>query len=169
MTQRSITYLKAKFETNDVPTQTDYQDVFDSFLSLESSATQSFNGKLEGPRVSVAVVSAFDIYSVRTYRSYKTAVSAAGTTTGSAASVSAEVALVYANADERSVRFTTCEPGRVQFLSNTNTTTISVFPSPGCNFIGTAADAPLLLAKLGSMQVIHHTASAYGVIRTQGI
>jgi hypothetical protein len=175
MTQRSLTYLKAKFETGDIPTQSDYQDVFDSFVALETSGAQSMSGPLTVPqldasRVSAAAVSGDAFYAqTKIIHGKNTAVSAAGTTQASATRITTDVAYVLANDNERSVVMATCEPGRVQYLTNTNTTTISVFPASGGNFIGTAENAALLLVKLGTMVVIHHTASAYGVVRMQGV
>lgn len=170
MTQRSITYLKGKFETNDIPTQSDYGDLIDSFVNLEASAAQTLSGKLELPAVSAAVVSANAIYvNSRIINSNTRIVSAAGTTQASATRLANDISFVFSNADERAVVLATCEPGRIQFITNTNTTTLSVFPASGGNFIGTAENTPILLAKLGSMIVAHHTASAYGVVRMQGV
>ena len=58
MTIRSVTYLKGRFENNDVPTATDYEDVFDSFLNFSTSADQSFDGRIYAPELNAALVSA---------------------------------------------------------------------------------------------------------------
>jgi hypothetical protein len=164
MTQRSVTYLKSRFENADIPTQSDYQDLFDSYLSLEASAAQSLNGELNAPIVSAGTLSAAKIV-----RSATQNVSAAGTTQASATRITTDCAYVMANDNERAVAVATCEPGRVQYIVNSNTTTITVFPASGGNFIGTAENAGLLLAKLGTMIIQHATASAYGVVRMQGV
>lgn len=170
MTQRSITYLKGKFETNDIPTQSDYGDLIDSFINLEASASQSMSGKLETPAVSAAVVSADALYiNSKVINSKSINVSAAGTTQASATRITTDIAYVLTNGDERAVVLATCEPGRVQIITNSNTTTLSVFPASGGNFIGSAENAPISLVKNGSMWVAHHTASAYGVVRMQGV
>lgn len=170
MTIRSITYLKAKFETNDVPTQTDYQDVFDSFLSLDTSATQVIKGRIEAVSISAQIVSAFYVYSVKNVLSYKTNVSAAGGTQAAATRLNSDVSYVLGNdVLGCGVVMATCEPGRVQYITNTNTTALSVFPASGGNFIGTAENAPISLSKNGTMIVTHHTTSAYGVVRMQGV
>jgi hypothetical protein len=175
VTQRSVTYLKARYETGDIPTQSDYQDIFDSFVALETSALQTISGplavtQLDASRFSAASVSADAIYATTKIVASKTTnVSAAGTTQASATRITTDVAYILTNADERAVVMATCEPGRRQYITNTNTTTLSVFPASGGNFIGTAENAAILLAKLGSMVVIHHTASAYGVVRMQGV
>lgn len=159
MTQRSTTYLKARFETADIPTQSDYQDVFDSFVNLEASAAQALSGPLTVPQLNATIVSANMILHGQAN------VSASGTTQASAARLSNGVSYVLANDDERAVVLATCQPGRTQFIVNTNTTTISVFPASGGNFIGTAENAALLLAKNTSMFVVHASTSAYGVVR----
>ena len=58
MTIRSVTYLKGRFENNDVPTATDYEDVFDSFLNLATSADQSLDGRIYAPELNATLVSA---------------------------------------------------------------------------------------------------------------
>lgn len=166
MTQRSVAYLKTRFETADIPTQADYQDVFDSFLSLEASAAQSLSGPLE-----VAVVSAASIYaSAKTVNSHSIAVSAAGKVQASATRLTRDLSYVYCTNDaERAVVLATAEPGRVQILVNTATTALLVFPASGCNFVGTAENAGITLAANGTMIVPHIGVSAYGMTRTQGV
>lgn len=159
MTQRSITYLKARFENNDIPAQSDYGDVFDSFVSLESSASQTMAGTLIVPVLETPKVSAAKV--IRGYSNF----SAEGTTQASATRVTTDFGYILANDDDRAVVLATCEPGRTQVIVNTNTTTISVFPASGGNFVGTAENAGLLLAKLTTMVVSHVTTSAYAIIR----
>lgn len=157
MTQRSITYLKGKFETGDIPTQTDYGDFIDSFVNLEASAMQSMAGPL-----SVTYVSA----GTKIINSNNVAVSAALGTQAGATRLTKDVSLVFGNdVLGFGVVCASAEPGRVQHVINTNTTVLTVFPASGCNFIGTAENAPLALAKNSSMIISHVGASAYGVTR----
>lgn len=46
MTVRSPTYLKSRFETGDIPTATDFGDIFDSYFSVGTSASQTFEGNV---------------------------------------------------------------------------------------------------------------------------
>lgn len=49
MTARTPTYLKARFENNDIPQGTDYEDVFDSYLNIAAatSSEQTIYGPLK--------------------------------------------------------------------------------------------------------------------------
>ncbi len=171
MTQRSVAYLKTRFETADIPTQSDYQDVFDSFVNLEASATQTLSGALIAPaldatRVSAVSVSAQNLYPKRTYFSNTPNVSAgAGTQAGGTKLLNDQNHIFGNDILGFGVVLASCEPGRVQYLTNTNTTVLTVFPASGCNFIGSAENAPISLAKNSGMIITHQAASAYGVFR----
>lgn len=168
MTQRSVTYLKGKFETGDIPSQSDYGDLMDSFLNLEASAAQTLKGKLEAPAVSAAVVSAGTLYvETKTIHSKNANVSAALGTQAGATRLAADVNLVFGNdVLGFGVVMASAEPGRIQHIINTNTTVLTIFPASGCNFVGTAADTgSIVLAKNSMMIVTHCGASAYSAIR----
>jgi len=47
MTIRTPAYLKTVFESNDIPTGSDYSDIFDSFLPISTSSKQTFDFPLE--------------------------------------------------------------------------------------------------------------------------
>ena len=47
MNVRTPTNLKARFESNDIPQQADYGDIFDSFLPISSSGKQTLDISLE--------------------------------------------------------------------------------------------------------------------------
>jgi hypothetical protein len=47
MTVRTPTYLKDKFENNDIPQQSDYGDIFDSFLPITATGKQTLDISLE--------------------------------------------------------------------------------------------------------------------------
>lgn len=154
MTQRSVTYLKGRFETNDIPTQTDYQDVFDSFVNLEASAVQTMAGRLFAPS-----------FSAGKYISSNEVIVPTGTSQASATSVSAGIVSVSAEQNERAVILSTLEPGRQQFIANTGTTVLQVYPPSGEKFIGTAANANINCAVNQGILFIH-MASAYSFVRS---
>lgn len=58
MTAQTPAYLKARFENGDIPQATDYEDVFDSFLNLATSAEQSLPGNVRTTGQFVGDVSA---------------------------------------------------------------------------------------------------------------
>ena len=173
MTQRSVTYLKGRFETADIPTQSDYGDVFDSFISLEASASQTMAGALIATRLDAAAVSATDVsagtVTVNTMivNSHAVAVSAALGTQAGATRLTNDISLVFGNDILGfGVVMASATPGRVQMIINTNTTVLTIFPASGCNFVGTAADSgSIVLAKNSMMIVAHCGASAYSAIR----
>ena len=168
MTQRSVTYLKGKWETGDIPTQSDYQDLMDSFVNLEASAAQAMAGKLEAPAVSAATVSADALYiNTKIINSHSAVVSAALGTQAGATRLTNDVSLVFGNAVLGfGVVMASADPGRVQYIINTDTTVLTVFPASGCNFVGTAVDTgSIVLAKNSMMVVAHCGASAYHAIR----
>jgi hypothetical protein len=176
MTQRSPTYLKSRFENNDIPNQNDYADLIDSFINLETSANQTLTGPItvvtangqyaqfDNVRASVAATVASLYVQGPMYFTVST-VSALGTSQVSAAAASGEINRVFCTNNDRSVRLPTPAPGRVQWIQNTSVTALSVYPAVGGNFIGTAADAPISVAIDQAIQVIHLTVSAYGVVR----
>jgi len=47
MTVRTPAYLKTVFESNDIPTGSDYSDIFDSFLPISTSSKQTFDFPVE--------------------------------------------------------------------------------------------------------------------------
>lgn len=154
MTQRSVTYLKGRFETGDIPTQADYGDFLDSFVSLEASAAQTMAGQLYAP----------SFKSAKIIRSNER-ITATGTSQASAAAVSADIASVSAEQNERAVVLSSLEPGRTQILANTGTTVLQVYPPSGQNFIGSAANAQVNCAVNQSI-MISHMASAYSFVRS---
>lgn len=163
MTQRSVTYLKGKFETGDIPVQADYGDLIDSFLNLETSAVQTLSGGLNTP----AAVSADSFYpATKLINSHTVNVSAGLGTQAGATRITKDVSYVYGNDILGfGIVMASAEPGRIQVVVNTNTTVLTVYPASGCNFIGTAENAPIALAKNSTMTIAHAGVSAYGVTR----
>jgi hypothetical protein len=164
MTQRSVQYLKTKFETSDIPTQSDYQDVFDSFVSLEASATQTLSGKLVMPSILASGAVSAESISVSRVRTGQQSITPTGTTQASAFAVTADIVRASAEQEERSIVLPSLEPGRVQFVMNSGTTALLVFPPTGQNFIGSAANGGISVPTLTGVTIPHMT-SAYGFIR----
>lgn len=54
MTARTPAYLKARFEQGDVPNGTDYEDVFDSYINIVTSAEQSIDSNLRTTKKFIA-------------------------------------------------------------------------------------------------------------------
>lgn len=154
MTQRSVIYLKGRFETADIPTQADYGDVFDSFVSLETSAAQTMAGRLTAPAFAGKFV-----------KSSESKITATGTSQASAAAVSAAIASVSAEQNERACVLASLEPGREQHIANVGTTVLQVYPPSGQNFIGSAANGGINLA-INQGVTVYHLASAYSFVRS---
>lgn len=47
MTARTPTYLKGRYEQGDIPQGTDYEDLFDSYVNVATSAEQTMSGNLK--------------------------------------------------------------------------------------------------------------------------
>lgn len=170
MTQRSVTYLKGRFENGDIPTQSDYGDFIDSFVNLEASAAQVMSGKLELPSVSAATVSANLIHVEKKIHYGYQELLPTGIAQSSAASVDYDVTKVTVTAgatQERSVIISEHHAGRIQYIVNASAsvTAATIYPSSGCNFYGTASNGGILLAAGQTIQVIHINASAYSFVR----
>ncbi len=153
MTQRSVTYLKGKFETGDVPTQTDYGDLMDSFVNLEASAAQTVAGRLNAASLGGKVISPNE------------KVNPTGSTQASALAVSADVVFASAEQNERAIILASLEPGRQQFICNTGTTVLQVFPPSGQNYVGSAANGQINCAVAQSL-IVAHGVSAYAFVRS---
>jgi hypothetical protein len=162
MTLRSVTYLKGVFETNDIPTGTDYSDIFDSFLSLHATAAQTVLSPTTFPSVTTTNLTVTG----QTINSYVSA-NPSGTTQGLGVNVSADIAfLSVSDPANRAVRLENFSVGRQQTICNSfaSVTALSIFPASGVNFMGTAANAHVLLAAGQTLIATHVAASvmAYG-------
>lgn len=163
MTQRSITYLKARFESGDIPNGTDYSDLMDSFLSLESSAAQTMNGTLNVPDVVASSIT----LSGQLIRSYTNA-NATGVSQSTGVHVSADVSYIYVQSSaNRAVRLNDFRLGKTYYITNASNsvTAATIYPASGVNFIGTAANAPILLAAAKTMLAIPVDSSVLAVGR----
>lgn len=153
MTQRSVTYLKGRFETGDIPTQSDYGDLMDSFINLEASAAQTMAGPLSSPKIVGKVIRPTEN------------INPTGASQASAAAVSADCVQASAEQNERAIILSPLEPGRQQFVVNTGTTVLQVYPPSGQNFVGTAANGGINCAVAQSIMFVHN-ASAFSFVRS---
>lgn len=191
MTARTPTYLKGRFENNDIPQATDYEDVFDSFVNFAVTAEQRMDGKLYSPELNTAVVSALSINAVNAlitarldvtsvsaatvsaanvYVAQKmffssTALNAVATTQGSTVALNDGISfIVSADNNNNSVRLPTSERGRIQHIINASTTAVKIFPAVSALFITTALNTPLSVAVNGRMIVYHQGNDRYASI-----
>lgn len=172
MTIRSSTYLKAKFETNDVPVQADYGDWIDSFVPVGTSG--SYTSDINYTVNNLTTVSALTIGGVTSAQSVYhngsqifdyLAVSANTTVQSTGGSLSATINYVnYANGQNDSLLLPARTQGRIQYIVNAASTTIKIFPAAGNNFVGTAANASLNIPVDRTATVIHCAASAYALL-----
>lgn len=162
MTLRSVTYLKGVFETGDIPTGTDYSDIFDSFLSLHATAAQTVLGATTFPAV---ITSALTVNG-QTINSYVSA-NPNGTTQSTGVQVNTDVVYIsISDPANRAVKLESFTLGRQQTICNNSSsvTAASIYPASGVNFMGTAANAHILLAA-GQTLIATHVATsvmAYG-------
>jgi len=91
----------------------------------------------------------------------------AGVGTQASTRLAADVNLVFGNAVLGfGVVAASADPGRVQYVINTDTTILTIFPSTGCSFVGTAVDTgSIVLAKNSMMVITHCGAASYSAIR----
>ena len=172
MTIRSATYLKAKFETGDIPTQTDYGDLIDSFVPVGTSG--SYTSDISYTVNNLTTVSALTVGGVTSVKSVYhdgsqyydyLAVSANTTVQSTGGSLSATINYVnFADGQNTSVLLPSYTRGRVQFVINAAATVIKVFPNAGCNFVGTAANASLNLPIDKAATIIHVATSVFSML-----
>ena len=154
MTQRSRTFLRARFEQGDIPNGTDYEDLIDSFVNLEASANQTMSGTLTLP----------GIIATDANRNSSEVVQPTSTTQASGAAITADVFAASAEQLERAVVLPALTPGRVQYGVNTGTTALAIFPPSGQNFVGSAANGGIAIAANQGITIIH-VASAFAFVR----
>lgn len=91
MTAKTPAQLLTVFETGDVPQQTDYQDVFDSFVNLVQTAAQSIASDLTLPTLNAQKVSAADILTGTNLTVASANISNLNTSTVSAANITSNI------------------------------------------------------------------------------
>ena len=159
MTQRSRTFLKGQFEQGDIPQGTDYEDLIDSFINLEASASQTMGGQLVLPDIATSSFAATGPSQFSNEIILPT-----GSTQGSAAAVTLDVFTASAEQNERALVLPTLQPGRIHRGVNTGTTALAIFPPSGENFVGTAANGGIEIAVAQGI-TIFHVVSAYAIVR----
>lgn len=182
MTVRTPTYLKGRFENDDVPLQTDFEDVFDSFLAVGVTAEQTLYAirptDISSPLVSatnltavsatvtrlgVTTVSAESVYTSAMY--YSTVDVSANTTVQATGTVLNGLAhfVTYANGQNNAVTLPASTKGRVQQVINASTTTIKIFPAVSARFLVTAVNASLNLLADRIATIYHKGDDRYGI------
>jgi hypothetical protein len=99
MTARTPAYLKARFENGDIPIQSDYEDLFDSYINVATSSQQTvvgdvkFNGEIIASRVSASsfTIGTLSVNSVFANNVIATIVSAGNVSTDAIAATSGSI------------------------------------------------------------------------------
>lgn len=173
MTVRTPSYLKSRFENGDIPQQTDYEDVFDSFLPLGTSGAQTIDGSIIvlGSITGSAGTFSGPVSAESTYQDYQFlgsnfSVEATATVQASAKILTASISWVTsANGNNFAVALSSAQPGRIRYIVNaTNNTALRVFPCVGGHFIGTANNASRSIPQDGSATVLEGPANTYVMI-----
>jgi len=191
MTAQTPTYLKARFETGDIPTGTDYSDVFDSYLNVVTTDIQTiaggvtFSNQINVSEVITPLVSAASV--IASFVSAQTIngafinadslsvsgkvifgsvdISAASTTQAGATTLGGVTNFViYANGNNLAVKLPTSESGRQQYIINAASTTLKIFPAVSGRFLVTAVNASLNLPADKTALVFHKGDDRYGIV-----
>jgi hypothetical protein len=186
MTARVRTSLKAQFETNDVPTQSDYEDVFDSFVSLTDTTSQTVQRPLLLTGTSVYVASQLRAYTVQSSSSahfqkleavtasitnlhaevsFRTTFASAvpdGLTQGSAHAMTTPGVVISATALGNAVRlpFGSTAAGQHCYVANRGNASARVFPATGQNHDELAANVAVTIAP--------HSIAGFAFVTNQG-
>lgn len=178
MTIRTPSYLKSRFENGDIPQSTDYEDVFDSYLSLATSGAQTIDGILTvngliSPSATFSGTVSANLVDTNTLNvetalilDAEYSIDARSTTQASARLLSSSISWVTsANGNNFAVVLASAIPGRTQYIiNNTVVTALRVFPCPGGTFVGTAANASLSIPLNRGATIIHGTSNTYVMI-----
>jgi hypothetical protein len=172
MTIRTPSYLKSRFENGDIPQSTDYEDVFDSFLSLATSGAQTIdgiltvNGLISPTATFSGVVSADTIDANNIILDAEYSIDARATTQASARLLSSSINWVTsANGNNFAVILASAVPGKTQYIiNNTVVTALRVFPCVGGSFVGTASNASMSIPLNRGATIIHGTSNTYVMI-----
>lgn len=160
MTVRSPSYLKSRFENNDIPQATDYEDVFDSFLSIGTSGAQSMEGGFSSPSITTSALNASQLTLGGNF-----SVNATGTTQATSKILTNAINWVkFGDGSNFAVRMVSAQTGYVQYIANATVTALRVFPCVGGTFLGTAQNTSMSLPIGRGAQIIHGDANTYLVI-----
>ena len=165
MTVRSPSYLKSRFENNDIPQATDYEDVFDSFLPLGTSAAVVSESPLTVPSLTTPIVITSAVTTNDLILGGDFSVNATGTTQATSRILTNAVNWVkVGNGNNFAVRTVSAQPGLVQYIANATVTALRVFPCVGGTFLGTAQNTSMSLGIGRGMTIIHGDANTYLVM-----
>lgn len=195
MTARLPSYLKGRFETADIPTETDYTDVFDSFLNLEvSAATQTIKGSvafnkdvditgtinvsgaatfgstidINGAFSAATINGDIGTFTNRVLETVDSSVAATGTSQASAKSITNKYNVITAvtTAAEEGVVLPGGYPGWEQIIVNNTTASVQIYPPASAAIDSLSAAAPKGLATLSVARVYHITSAQFYMVST---
>jgi len=165
MTIRTPSYLKSRFENNDIPQATDYEDVFDSFLPLGTSAAVVSDSPVTFPIVNTSALNATEVSAQRIYLGGNFSVNATGTTQATSKILTDAINWIkFGDEANRAVRAVSAQVGFVQYIANATVTALRMFPCVGGTFLGTAQNTSMSLPIGKGAQIIHGEANTYLVI-----
>lgn len=165
MTVRSPSYLKSRFENNDIPQATDYEDVFDSYLPLGTSAAVVSESEVTFPIVNTSALNATEVSAKRLTLGGNFSVNATGTTQATSKILTDAINWVkFGDGSNFAVRMVSAQPGYIQYIANASVTALRMFPCVGGTFLGTAQNTSMSLAIGKGVQVIHGEANTYLMI-----
>lgn len=165
MTVRSPSYLKSRFENNDIPQATDYEDVFDSYLPLGTSAAQTIESPITAPAVTTSALNATEGTVTKFSTGGDFSVNATGTTQATSRVLTDSINWVkFGDGSNFAVRAVSAQAGLVQYIANATVTALRMFPCVGGTFLGTAQDTSMSLPIGKGAQIIHGEANTYLVI-----
>lgn len=166
MTVRTPSYLKSRFENNDIPQATDYEDVFDSYLPLGTSAAYVSDSPITFPSVTTSALNANDAnISGKIVLGGNFSINATGTTQATSKILDNTINWVkFGDGSNFAVRAVSAQSGVVQYIANATVTALRVFPCVGGTFLGTAQNTSMSLPIGRGMQIIHGDANTYLVI-----
>jgi len=160
MTVRSPSYLKSRFENNDIPQATDYEDVFDSFLPLGTSAAYVSESPITFPSVTTSVLNANTAIYGGNF-----SVNATGTTQATSKILTETINWIkFGDGANQAVRMVSAQTGFIQYIANATVTALKVYPCVGGTLLGTAANTHMSLGIGKGAQIIHGDANTYLVI-----
>lgn len=160
MTAKSLAYLKSRFENGDIPSATDYEDVFDSFAPILGSAAVTLESPLTVPSLNAVSVSASQFFLGGNF-----SVNATGTTQATGKLADAGV-MWFKSADDsnRATRLVSAQPGFNQYIVNATVTALRIYPCVGGTILGTAANSFVLLGIGKGAEIIHGDSNTYIVM-----
>lgn len=163
MTARSISTLKSYFETLDVPTQSQYEDLIDSFWPKVSSDPIELSAPLRNSQeINGSIVSAYSFLRLPAL----TTVTAVGTSQATGVRISAQTALVVAVSAGANacVLINTTAPNQYFILNANASDNLNVYPSTGQSIGAGSTNAAYVLSAYSGNIFYYDGTSRYYVL-----